>query len=100
MFPDRTKRTHSSMEFAMALFRISRAPGRVLFLAVLLAAASLPAGAAVKILACEPEWGALAQEIGGDLVDVGSATSAMQDPHQVQAKPSLISRARNADMVA
>ena len=65
----------------------------------LLAAIALPAHAAVKVLACEPEWGALAQEIGGDLVDVGVATTAMQDPHQVQAKPSLISRARNADMV-
>ena len=61
---------------------------------------ALPAQAAVKVLACEPEWGALAQELGGDLVDVGVATTAMQDPHQVQAKPSLISRARNADMVA
>ena len=61
---------------------------------------ALPAGAAIKVLACEPEWGALATELGGDLVDVGVATTAMQDPHQVQAKPSLISRARNADMVA
>ncbi len=59
-----------------------------------------PAHAALKVLACEPEWGALTQELGGDLVDVGVATTAMQDPHQVQAKPSLISRARNADMVA
>jgi len=61
---------------------------------------ALPAHAAVKVLACEPEWGALATELGGDLVDVGVATTAMQDPHQVQARPSLISRARNADMVA
>jgi len=67
---------------------------------VLAAAVTLPAHAAVKVLACEPEWGALATELGGELVDVGVATSAMQDPHQVQAKPSLISRARNADMVA
>ena len=65
----------------------------------LFAGIALPAHAAVKVLACEPEWGALTQEIGGDLVDVGVATSAMQDPHQVQAKPSLIARARNADMV-
>ena len=63
------------------------------------AAFALPAHAAVKVLACEPEWGALTTELAGDLVDVGVATSAMQDPHQIQAKPSLISRARNADMV-
>jgi zinc/manganese transport system substrate-binding protein len=67
--------------------------------ATLLTAFAVPAHAAIKVLACEPEWGALAQELGGHLVDVGVATTAMQDPHQVQAKPSLISRARNADMV-
>ena len=65
----------------------------------LLATLAAPAEAAVKVLACEPEWAALAKELGGDLVDIGAATTAMQDPHQVQAKPSLISRARNADMV-
>src|SRR6185369_9737587 len=61
--------------------------------------ASLPAHAALRVLACEPEWGALTQELGGNLVDVSVATSAMQDPHQIQAKPSLIARARNADLV-
>ncbi len=60
---------------------------------------ALPAQAALKVLACEPEWGALAQELGGNLVDVAVATSALQDPHQIQAKPSLIARARNADLV-
>jgi zinc/manganese transport system substrate-binding protein len=39
---------------------------------------ALPAQAAIKVLACEPEWGALATELGGDLVDVGVATTAMQ----------------------
>jgi zinc/manganese transport system substrate-binding protein len=63
---------------------------------VLLAA---PAQAALRVLACEPEWGALAQELGGNLVEVSVATSALQDPHQIQAKPSLIARARNADLV-
>jgi zinc/manganese transport system substrate-binding protein len=64
-----------------------------------LALAALPAQAALRVLACEPEWGALVQELGGDAVDVSVATSAMQDPHQIQAKPSLIARARNADLV-
>jgi len=58
-----------------------------------------PATAALRVLACEPEWGALAQELGGSLVDVTVATTALQDPHQIQAKPSLIARARNADLV-
>lgn len=61
--------------------------------------ASIPAQAALRVLACEPEWGALTQELGGNLVDVSVATNAMQDPHQIQAKPSLIVRARNADLV-
>jgi zinc/manganese transport system substrate-binding protein len=60
---------------------------------------ALPAHAALRVLACEPEWGALAQELGGSLVEVSVATSALQDPHQIQAKPSLIARARNADLV-
>jgi zinc/manganese transport system substrate-binding protein len=71
-----------------------------LLAAPLLALAALPAHAALNVLACEPEWGALAKELGGDLVNVSMATSALQDPHQIQAKPSLIARARNADLVA
>ena len=60
---------------------------------------AFPSHAALRIFACEPEWGALAQELGGNLVEVSVATSALQDPHQIQAKPSLIARARNADLV-
>jgi len=67
--------------------------------AALFAASCIPAHAALRVFACEPEWGALAQELGGKLVDVAVATSALQDPHQIQAKPSLIARARNADLV-
>jgi len=67
--------------------------------AALFAAFCIPAHAALRVFACEPEWGALAQELGGKLVDVAVATSALQDPHQIQAKPSLIARARNADLV-
>src|SRR5450755_4221940 len=73
------------------------------FLLALLAAPwlllALPAQAALRVFACEPEWGALAQELGGSNVDVSVATNALQDPHQIQAKPSLIARARNADLV-
>jgi zinc/manganese transport system substrate-binding protein len=68
-------------------------------LAAALLALALPAHAALNVLACEPEWGALAKELGGDLVEVSSATNALQDPHQIQAKPSLIARARGADLV-
>jgi zinc/manganese transport system substrate-binding protein len=67
-------------------------------LSLLLAAA--PAQAAVRVLACEPEWAALAQELGGPLVEVSAATTAQQDAHQIQARPSLIARVRNADLLA
>ena len=59
----------------------------------------LPLQAALKIFACEPEWAALAQELGGEHVDVTSATQAMQDPHYIQARPSLIARVRKADLL-
>ena len=54
---------------------------------------------AVNIFACEPEWGALANEIGGDRVSIYTATTALQDHHKIQARPSLIARARSADLV-
>src|SRR4029079_2074913 len=66
------------------------------FAALLLA---LPAHAAVEILACEPEWAALATEIGGKLVSAESATTPQQDPHYIQARPSLISKVRRANLV-
>jgi zinc/manganese transport system substrate-binding protein len=60
---------------------------------------ALPATAALNVFACEPEWGALAQELGGDKVSVYSATTALQDPHRVEARPSLIARIRSADLL-
>jgi zinc/manganese transport system substrate-binding protein len=79
--------------------RRGRALALIASLAAWAALAATPAHAALRVLACEPEWGALAQELGGELVEVSVATSALQDPHQIQAKPSLIARARNADLV-
>src|SRR3954465_11900655 len=58
-----------------------------------------PAVAALNVFTCEPEWAALAQELGGDKVSAFSATNAQQDPHRVEARPSLISRMRNADLL-
>lgn len=58
-----------------------------------------PALAALNILACEPEWGALSMELGGDKASVYVATNALQDPHHIEARPSLIARARSADLV-
>jgi zinc/manganese transport system substrate-binding protein len=68
-------------------------------IALVLAAASWPALAALNIFACTPEWGSLAQELGGDKASVYTATNALQDPHHIEARPSLIARARRADLV-
>src|SRR5262245_15948011 len=64
-----------------------------------LACWSAPAHAAVAVLTCEPEWTALAKEIGGTLVSAESATTPEQDPHYIQARPSLIAKVRKAALV-
>ena len=68
-------------------------------LALAAALAGRPALAALNIFACEPEWGALAKELGGEKVNVYVATNARQDPHHIEARPSLIARARSANLV-
>jgi zinc/manganese transport system substrate-binding protein len=70
-----------------------------LLLATSLVASNSTSFAAINVLACEPEWAALAKALGGDHVTVSSATTAFQDPHHIQARPRLISKARNADLL-
>ncbi|MCG9747932.1 zinc ABC transporter substrate-binding protein [Shewanella sp. Isolate8] len=55
------------------------------------------AQAKLNIFACEPEYAALSKELAPD-AKVYAATTAMQDPHQVQARPSLIAKMRQADL--
>jgi zinc/manganese transport system substrate-binding protein len=66
-------------------------------LSALLAAGAVHA--TLNVFACEPEWGALVKELGGDDVKVYTATTALQDPHHIQARPSLIAKMRQADLV-
>lgn len=68
-------------------------------LAVVALWVALPASAAINVFATVPEWAALAREIGGDKVNVFAATHALQDPHRVEARPSLIARARSSQLV-
>lgn len=68
-------------------------------LLALLLTVPIAATAEVRVFACEPEWAALAAELGGDLVDTYSATTALQDPHYIQARPSLIAKLRRADLL-
>ena len=57
-----------------------------------------PVHAKLSVFACEPEWAALTEELAGEHAKVFAATHAGQDPHYVQARPSLIARLRSADL--
>lgn len=72
---------------------------KTIFLVILLSALPISASANLNVFACEPDWAALADVIGGDSVKTTSATNALQDPHYIQARPSLISKVRKADLV-
>src|SRR6266849_1533756 len=69
------------------------------FLLSFLVALSSSARAALNVFACQPEWAALAGELGGDKVSVYAATTALQDAHRIEARPSLIARIRSADLL-
>ncbi|BBJ24705.1 metal ABC transporter substrate-binding protein [Candidatus Nitrotoga sp. AM1P] len=66
---------------------------------LLLAALIKPVHAALEVLACEPEWAALTKELAANKANIYTATNALQDPHYVEARPGLISRARRAQLV-
>lgn len=51
---------------------------------------------AITVFACEPEWGALAKTLVPD-ARIRAATSHLQDPHHIEARPSLIAQLRSAD---
>ncbi len=67
--------------------------------ALLLALGAQAAQADLKVLACEPEWGALVKELAGDKASVYVATTGLQDPHHIEARPSLVAAARNTQLV-
>lgn len=60
---------------------------------------SNPTHAALNVFACEPEWAALTQQLAGEQARIYTATNALQDPHRVEARPSLIAQARRANLV-
>lgn len=52
---------------------------------------------ALTIFTCEPEWAALSQSLAPE-AKVFSATHVYQDPHYIEARPSLISKLAKADI--
>lgn len=72
---------------------------RKMFFACLLALAAVGVRADLRVFATVPEWGALAREIGGDKLQIYVATTALQDPHRIEARPSLLAQARQAKLL-
>lgn len=71
---------------------------RIFFMIALLLV-STGSWAQLTIFACEPEWAALSAALAGERADIFTATTALQDPHHVEARPSLIARMRRADLL-
>jgi zinc/manganese transport system substrate-binding protein len=71
--------------------------GRIRAIAACLLWASASSAQALSVFACEPEWAALAKELAPH-AEVRSATHWRQDPHHIEARPSLIAALRRADL--
>lgn len=71
----------------------------VLTLAVTLLAAPLASAKKLNVVTSTTDLGALAQEVGGDRINVESIAKGYQDPHFVEAKPSFLLKLRQADLL-
>lgn len=71
----------------------------ITIIAFSLFAFSSSVSAKMNVFACEPEWKDLAEQLGGERVSAYSATTAFQDPHYIEARPSLIAKTRSADLL-
>src|SRR5882724_3707690 len=82
--------------------RISRVSALTAAFLLVLALAVSPAGRAeskLQIMTATTDLASLAQEVGGDKVDVESIARGYQDPHFVEAKPSFLLKLRRADLL-
>ncbi len=76
--------------------------GLTLTMAAALALAALVpgrAGAALKVVTTVEGLASLAREVGGDRVEAASLSRGIQDPHFVDANPTLAVRLRQADLL-
>ena len=53
----------------------------------------------LMVVTSTTDMAALAQEVGGDRIEVESIAKGYQDPHFVEAKPSFLLRLRQADLL-
>jgi zinc/manganese transport system substrate-binding protein len=75
---------------------IRSSPMRRLLAVAAVVCLAVPAHA-LSVFTCEPEWAALVRQLAPD-AEVRSATHARQDPHHIEARPSLIAALRRADV--
>jgi len=67
--------------------------------AALLAAVASPATAAVNVVTTTEGLAAVVREVGGEWVKATALSRGIQDPHFVDANPSLAVKLRNADLL-
>ena len=82
--------------------RINRVSALAAAFLLVLALAVPSAGRAeskLQIMTATTDLASLAQEVGGDKVDVESIARGYQDPHFVEAKPSFLLKLRRADLL-
>jgi len=53
----------------------------------------------LNVITATTDMAALAQEVGGDHINIESIAKGYQDPHFVEAKPSFLLKLRNADLL-
>ena len=70
---------------------------KLLLVPGLCALSLLTAHAKLNVIATTPDFGALAQEIGGDQVEVTTLARPTEDPHFVDAKPNFFVKLNRAD---
>ena len=86
------------MRYANWGMRLTAIVAAVVLLCTLCAPSSRAAGK-LQIMTATTDLAALAQEVGGDKVDVESIARGYQDPHFVEAKPSFLLKLRKADLL-
>lgn len=101
----RFRYSHTRRARPYAMIGVSRAflPGRALLVgAVALAAGPGPGPASpparLRVVTTLPVLEFLVEEIGGDRVEVDSLADPRQDPYTVEPRPTLMQRARTADV--
>src|ERR1700758_4722264 len=60
---------------------------------------ALAAAKKLNVVTATTDMAALAQEVGGDHINVESIAKGYQDPHFVEAKPSFLLKLRQADVL-